>query len=103
LESLSKAQALADGTPEAHGVRILTWETQAKVPSLMREAQQNLEDIARNDPRDVAVQSALGRIFWEAGLPARARVAFQRVIALEPSNREATVALAVLNDPTRRK
>ena len=102
LECLAKAQALAEGTAEAKAIRILTWETQAKIPSLMRAAQQNLEDLARSEPADVAVHSALGRIFWEAGLPARARVAFKRVLVLDPSDREATAALAVLSDSTKR-
>jgi len=101
LDCLAKAQVLAEGTPEVLSLRILTWEIQAKVPSLMRAAQQNLEDLARSEPANVAVHSALGRIYWEAGLSARARVAFTQVLALDPSNREATGALRVLNDPTK--
>ena len=103
LECLSRAQALVEGTPEAQNVRILTLETQAKIPTLLRAAQQNLEEMARNDPENARVHSALGRIFWEAGLPARARMAFQRVAAIEPSNREATTALAALSDPSHRR
>jgi len=103
LDCLSKALALAEGTSEAHSLRVLTCETQAKVPNLMRAAQENLEEMARNDPRDLAVHSALGRIFWEAGLSARARVAFNHVLALDPSNREAAAAVEALNDPARRK
>jgi Flp pilus assembly protein TadD len=78
-------------------------ETQAKVPSLMRAAQQNLEDLARAEPGDPAVHSALGRIFREAGLSARARVAFTRVLELDPSNSEATAALVALNEPPKRR
>ena len=103
LECLSKAQALAEGTPEARAIRILTWETQAKVPSLMRAAQNNLEELARNEPEDPAAHSALGRMFWQAGLSARARVAFLRVVALDPKYREATAALAALSDPVKRR
>ncbi|MBK5254494.1 MAG: PilZ domain-containing protein [Vicinamibacteria bacterium] len=103
LECLAKAQLLAEGTSEERAIKILTWETQAKVPSLMRAAEQSLEELARNEPGDAAVHSALGRIFWEARLSARARVAFNRVLALDPSNREATAALAVLNDPKKRR
>jgi cytochrome c-type biogenesis protein CcmH/NrfG len=96
LEALARAQVLAEGTPEARAIRILTWETQAKIPSLWRSAQQSLEDLARSDPEDVAVHSALGRVFRGAGLSARARVAFSRVLALDPSNREAAAALTGL-------
>ncbi len=99
LDCLAKALVLAEGTPEARSLRILICEIQAKVPSLLRTAQQNLEDLARSEPADVAAHSALGRTYWEAGLSARARVAFTRVLALDPSNREAAGALKVLNDP----
>ena len=103
LDCLAKAQPLAEGTPEARALRLLIWETQAKVPSLMRAAHQNLEELARNEPNDVAVHSALGRIYGQAGLSARARLAFAHVLALDPSNREAAAALKVLNDPAKRR
>lgn len=103
LECLSKAQSITAGTPEALTMQIMTLETQAKIPSLLRAAQQNLEELARSAPEDARVHSALGRIFWRAGLQARARVAFQRVAALEPSNREAAAALAILVEPTRKR
>ena len=101
LDCLAKAQALAEGTSEARALRILIWETQAKVPSLMRAAHQNLEDLAREEPTDVVVHSALGRIYWAAGLSARARMAFKQVLTLDPENREANAALRALADPTR--
>ena len=98
LDCLAKAQALANGTPEEQAIRILTWETQGKVPSLARAAHQNLEELARQEPAAVAVHSALGRIYWEAGLAARARGAFKHVLTLDPSNREAAAALKALSD-----
>ncbi len=101
LDCLAKAQALAEGTSEARALRILTLETQAKVPGLMRGAHQNLEEMAREEPKDIAVHSALGRIYWEAGLSARARMAFKQVLALDPDNREATAALRALADTTK--
>lgn len=102
LEHLAKAQGLVEGTPEVTPLRILTWETQARVPSLMREAQQNLEDFVRREPGEVEAHAALGRIFFRAGLTARARVAFNRVLSLDPMNRGAAAALAKLNDPPKR-
>ncbi len=101
LDCLAKAQALAEGTSEARALRILIWETQAKLPSLMRQAHQNLEDLARSEPMDAAVHSALGRIYWQAGLSARARMAFKQVLTLDLENREANAALQVLNDPAK--
>ena len=100
LDCLAKAQHLAEGTSEARTLRILIWEIQAKVPSLMRAAHQSLEDLAHNEPKDAAVHSALGRIYWQAGLSARARAAFKHVLTLDPANREATAALKALGDHT---
>ncbi len=99
LDCLAKARALAEGTSEEHPLRILTWETQAKLPSLTRQAHQNLEELASEKPADVAVHSALGRLYREAGLSARARMAFKRVLTLDPQNREAAAALQALGDP----
>ncbi len=101
LEVLGKAQGLATGTPAGRAVRIQTWETQARIPSLMRAAQHELEVLAARDPADAAAYSALGRIFFDAGLPARARAAFNHVLSIDPSNREATLALAALNQPAK--
>ena len=73
-------------------------ETQAMNPALLRAAQQNLEDLARNEPSVIAVHAALGRIYWTAGLAGKAIDAFGRVLALDPNNREAIDALAALHD-----
>ena len=99
LDWLAKARALADGTSEGRSLRILTWETQAKLPSLMRQAHQNLEDLAREEPNEVLVHSALGRLYLEAGLSARARMAFKQVLTLDPQNREALAVVQALGDP----
>jgi cytochrome c-type biogenesis protein CcmH/NrfG len=45
-----------------------------------------------------AVHSALGRIYWSAGLAVKAIESFGRVLALEPDNREAVDALAALHE-----
>jgi hypothetical protein len=101
LDRLTKIQRVAEGTPEEQAIRILTFETQARVPTLVRAAQQNLEDLARSEPADVAVHAALGRLYRQAGLSARARVAFKQVLALDPDNREAGAALKLLSDVTK--
>jgi serine/threonine-protein kinase len=98
LQALATAQELAQGTPEATTIRIMIGETQAMNPALLRAAQQNLEDLARNEPQVVAVHSALGRIYWSAGLSSKAIDSFGRVLALDPNNREAIDALAALHD-----
>ena len=103
LDVLGRAERLAAGTPEARLVRIQTLETQAKVPSLMRTAHRELEALAAREPGDAAAYSALGRMFFDAGLSARSRAAFQQVLAIDPSNREATLALAALNQPPKQR
>lgn len=98
LQALSNAQELAQGTPEATTIRIMIGETQAMNPALLRAAQQNLEDLARNEPQVVEVHAALGRIYWSAGLALKAIESFGRVLALDPDNREAIDALAALHE-----
>ena len=98
LQALATAQELAQGTPEATTIRIMIGETQAMNPALLRAAQQNLEDLARNEPQVIAVHAALGRIYWSAGLAAKAIDSFGRVLALDHTNREAIDALAALHD-----
>ncbi len=98
LQALATAQELAQGTPEATTIRIMIGETQAMNPALLKAAQQNLEDLARNEPQVVAVHSALGRIYWSAGLAPKAIESFGRVLSLDPNNREAIDALAALHE-----
>ncbi len=98
LQALATAQELAQGTPEAITIRIMIGETQAMNPALLRAAQQNLEDLARNEPQVVEVHAALGRIYWSAGLAEKAIESFGRVLALDPDNREAVDALAALHE-----
>jgi len=98
LQALATAQELAQGTPEATTIRIMIGETQAMNQALLRAAQQNLEDLARNEPQAAAVHAALGRIYWSAGLAAKAIESFGRVLSLDPDNREAVDALAALHE-----
>ena len=102
LQALATAQELAQGTPEATTIRIMIGETQAMNPALLRAAQQNLEDLARNEPQALAVHSALGRIYWSAGLAGKAIESFGRVLAIDPNNREAIDALAALHESNSR-
>jgi len=103
LECLSRAQVVARGTSYERTVQILVWETQARVPSLMRTAQQGLEELVRAEPGEIEAHAAMGRIFLRAGLNARARMAFGRVLALDPLHRGAATALASLNPPAKEK
>lgn len=96
LQCLATAQELAQGTKEATGIRIMIAETQAMNPALVRAAQLNLEDLALMEPNDAAVHQALGRIYRSAGLVGKSHDAFVRVLALDPSNQEATIAVAEL-------
>ncbi len=103
LDCLARAREMAEGTPEATRIQILIAETQAKNPAWLKAAQQNLEDLARAQPGYLPVHLALGRIFRGAGLIVRARASFARALALDPSDREATDALAALaTSPVRR-
>lgn len=96
LQSLTIAQELAQGTKEAIQIRIMIAETQALNPALIRAAQLNLEDLSHHEPQEPLVHAALGRIYRSAGLIREAHGAFDRVLSLDPTNREATNAIAEL-------
>ncbi len=96
LQSLTNAQELAQGTREAIEIRIMIAETQALNPALIRAAQLNLEDLSHLEPKEPLVHAALGRIYRSAGLIREAHGAFDRVLSLDPTNQEATTAIAEL-------
>ncbi len=96
LQSLTIAQELAQGTREAIPIRIMIAETQALNPALIRAAQLNLEDLSHLEPKEPLVHAALGRIYRSAGLIREAHGAFDRVLSLDPTNQEATSAIAEL-------
>ena len=96
LQSLTNAQELAQGTREAIEIRIMIAETQALNPALIRAAQLNLEDLSHLEPKEPLVHAALGRIYRSAGLIREAHGAFDRVLSLDPTNQEATSAIAEL-------
>ena len=96
LQALAIAQELSQGTKEAIQIRIMIAETQALNPALLRAAQLNLEDLSHLEPKEAAVHAALGRIYRSAGLIREAHGAFDRVLSLDPSNLEATSAIAEL-------
>ena len=96
LQCLTIAQELAQGTREAIQIRIMIAETQALNPALIKAAQLNLEDLSHLEPKEPMVHAALGRIYRSAGLIKEAHGAFDRVLSLDPSNQEATSAIAEL-------
>lgn len=96
LQCLTIAQELAQGTREAIQIRIMIAETQALNPALIKAAQLNLEDLSHLEPKEPLVHAALGRIYRSAGLIKEAHGAFDRVLSLDPSNQEATSAIAEL-------
>lgn len=94
IQKLNEGLALARGTSRSREVRMALAEAEAKNPRLRTKAHHDLEDLSREDPENPAVHCALGRVLRVAGNRQEARAAFERVLALDPGNREAQEALA---------
>jgi hypothetical protein len=74
---------------ERNAARVLMARAYAKNPNWLRRAEQLLQEVVRDDPRNVNAFLCLGRIYRECGMRARARTHYRKVLELDPTNREA--------------
>ena len=73
--------------------RILLARAYAKNPNWVRKAEEQLQDVVRDDPANVDAHYDLGILYKAGGLPARAQAMFRRVLELRPDHREAAAEL----------
>jgi len=81
--------------PRRHQLRgrILLARAYAKNPNWMRKAEDQLQDVVREDPANVDAHYELGLLYKAGGLPARAQAMFRRVLELRPDHRDAGAEL----------
>jgi hypothetical protein len=81
--------------PGRHQVRgrILLARAYAKNPNWVRKAEEQLQDVVRDDPANVDAHYELGMLYKSGGLPARAQAMFRRALELRPDHREAATEL----------
>ena len=76
-----------------HRGRILLARAYAKNPNWVRRAEETLQNVVREDPVNVEAHYALGLLYKDTGLAARAQAMFRRVVELRPDHREAAAEL----------
>jgi predicted Zn-dependent protease len=97
-------QVLEPLLPDTEGatrtrVRLLLAQAYLKNPNWRRKAEKIALDLVRDGPQLVAAHLLLAEIYHASGLVARARAAYERVLALEPGHEAATKGLAGLEPP----
>jgi hypothetical protein len=73
--------------------RILLARAYAKNPNWVRKAEEQLQDVVREDPANVDAHYELGLLYKAGGRPARAQAMFRRVLELRPEHRDAVAEL----------
>jgi tetratricopeptide (TPR) repeat protein len=87
--------------PRRHQLRgrILLARAYAKNPNWMRKAEDQLQDVVREDPANVDAHYELGLLYKAGGFPARAQAMFRRVLELRPDHRDAVAELGLDTAP----
>ncbi len=87
--------AIPQMEPGRHQIRgrILLARAYAKNPNWVRKAEEQLQDVVRDDPANVDAHYELGMLYKSGGLPARAQAMFRRALELRPDHREAAAEL----------
>jgi tetratricopeptide (TPR) repeat protein len=87
--------AIPQMEPGRHQIRgrILLARAYAKNPNWVRKAEEQLQDVVRDDPANVDAHYELGMLYKSGGLPARAQAMFRRALELRPDHREAATEL----------
>ena len=98
--TLLKAALKIDPTlPRAHFYHALLMRSEGK----SREAAEELAQIARDYPRDREVQRQLGQTLYSLGRMAEARVAFEAVLAIDPTDAGAYQFLSTIYRSEKRQ
>lgn len=95
IQLLEPVLPLAEGKP-LQRVRVLLSKAYLKNPKWVKQAEQTLQTVIRDDPKNVEATFLLGTIYKLSGLRSRASHAFRRVLELEAEHEQANAELAEL-------
>jgi len=98
IQLLEPVLGLAEGKP-LQRVRVLLSKAYLKNPKWVKQAEQTLQTVIRDDPKNVEANFLLGTIYKVSGFRSRATHAFQRVLELEADHEQAHAELAELALP----
>jgi curved DNA-binding protein CbpA len=82
-----------------HRGRILLARAYAKNPNWLRQAQDQLKEVVREDPENADALFELGLVYKSGGFVTRAQAMFRRALELNPDHREAAAELAGRSNP----
>ena len=103
IQLLEPVLPLAQDKP-LQRVRVLLSKAYLKNPKWVKQAEQMLQTVIREDPKNVEANFLLGTIYKLSGLRSRASHAFRRVLELEAEHEQANAQLAelmVAEEPAR--
>jgi tetratricopeptide (TPR) repeat protein len=97
-------QQLEPTLEQAHGAlrtraRLALARACLKNPSWLRRAEGHLQDVVRDDPTQVAAHLLLGDLYRNQNFKARAIAAYNKVLDLQPNNRQALRELVKMEAP----
>jgi cytochrome c-type biogenesis protein CcmH/NrfG len=96
IQKMEAAIPLVPDEPQRRIMQVLLAKATLKNPKWVRRAEEQLRRVVSEDPKQVEALLALGQIYRNGGLRARATRMYSRVLQLERRNEEAKAALAEL-------
>jgi tetratricopeptide (TPR) repeat protein len=77
-------------------IRVLLGKAYLKNPKWTKRGEEQLQSVAREDPKNVDAHYALGELYKASGLKSRALHEFQRVLELKPEHEDAAAQVIEL-------
>jgi tetratricopeptide (TPR) repeat protein len=84
---------------QRHRVQVLLAQAVVKNPKWKKRAEDLLQKVVSEDPKNVDAHLQLGLLYKEGGLKSRSERMLRKVLELDPSNQEARAALGI-DDPS---
>ena len=95
IQLLEAAVPALEGKPKQRA-RLDLARAYTKNPNWVRQAEETLHEVIRDDPRNSDAYLALGQIYKAGGLRSRSLGMFRKVVELKPDHEEALTELAAL-------
>jgi tetratricopeptide (TPR) repeat protein len=95
IQLLEAAVPALEGKPKQRA-RLNLARAYTKNPNWVRQAEETLHEVVKDDPKNLDAYLALGRLYKAGGLRNRSVGMFRKVLELKPENEEAQAELAAL-------
>jgi len=94
IQVLEHALPLAEADRrQRHRVEVLLAQAVVKNPKWKKRAEELLQTVVKQDPKNVDAHLQLGLLYKEGGLKSRSERMLRRVLELDPTNKQANAAL----------